>query len=55
MDHLVLLLWHSLLISVFFAFLWRTGKKERFGLFLKSFLIMALGSMALGWLMYWFP
>ena len=55
MDHLVLLLWHSILISVFFAFLWRRSPKGRLRLFLKSFLIMAVGSIALGWLMYWFP
>lgn len=55
MDHLALLLWHSLLVSVFFAFLWRPTREGRLQLFLKAFLILALGSIALGWLMYWFP
>ncbi len=52
MDHITLLLWHALLISVFFAFLWRNDPRERRRLFLKSLLIMVLGSVVLGWVMY---
>ncbi len=55
MDHLLLMLWHALLVSVFFAFLWRTARGRRWNLFLKTFLIMVVGSTALGWLMYPFP
>ena len=55
MDHLVLMLWHALLVSIFFAFLWRTDRKGRRNLFLKTFLIMALGGVVLSWLMYPFP
>ncbi len=55
MDHFFLLIWHALLISVFFAFLWRTDKKERINLFLKTFLIMVVGGVLVGWLMYPFP
>ena len=55
MDHLLLLLWHAFLVSLFFAFLWRTGRKERQMLFLKTFLIMVAGGTLLGWLMYPFP
>lgn len=51
MDHLLLLLWHALLLSVFFAFLWRYEARGRRRLFLKTFLILALGGIALGWLM----
>jgi hypothetical protein len=53
--HLYLLLWHALLVSVFFAFLWRTERRERRVLFLKTFLIMVVGGLLLGWLMYPFP
>ncbi len=55
MDHLLLLVWHALLVSVFFAFLWRKEPGERRRLFLKSFLIMVVGGLALGWLMFPFP
>lgn len=55
MDHLILLVWHALLVSVFFAFLWRTPARERLRLFLKTFLLMVVGGIALGWLMFPFP
>lgn len=55
MDHLLLLVWHALLVSVFFAFLWRTGRGERLRLFAKTLVIMVLGSIALAWLMFPFP
>lgn len=55
MDHLLLMLWHALLVSVFFAFLWRRTPRGRRNLFLKTLLIMVVGSTALGWLMYPFP
>jgi cytochrome bd-type quinol oxidase subunit 2 len=54
-GHLFLLLWHALLVSVFFAFLWRKNERERRALFLKTFLIMVAGGLLLGWLMYPFP
>jgi len=54
-DHLLLMLWHALLVAVFFAFLWRRSPKDRGILFLKTFLIMVVGAIALGWLMYPFP
>jgi hypothetical protein len=55
MDHLVLMVWHALLVSVFFAFLWRRTAAERRALFLKTFAIMAVGAILVGWLMYPFP
>ena len=55
MDHLFLMLWHALLVSVFFAFLWRSTSAGRRKLFLKTFLIMVVGSSVLGWFMYPFP
>ncbi len=55
MDHLVLMFWHALLVSTFFAFLWRTDRKGRRNLFLKTFLVMLLGGAMLSWLMYPFP
>ena len=55
MDHFALMVWHAVLVSVFFAFLWRSVSRERVRLFLKTFVIMIVGSLALGWLMYPFP
>jgi hypothetical protein len=55
MDHIVLLIWHALLISVFFAFLWRKEPRDRRILFLKTFLIMVVGGLTVGWLMFPFP
>lgn len=55
MDHGALLIWHALLVSVFFAFLWRRDKTDRIKLFAKTFLIMVLGGILIGWLMYPFP
>ena len=52
MDHFALLVWHALLVSVFFAFLWRSDGPARRKLFLKTFLIMVGAALALGWLMY---
>ena len=55
MDHVLLLVWHAFLISVFFAFLWRSDFRERRILFLKTFSIMVVGGILLGWLMFPFP
>ena len=55
MDHMFLLVWHALLIAVFFAFLWRRKARDRKILFLKTFLIMVVGGLLVGWLMYPFP
>ena len=55
MDHLLLMFWHALLVSVFFAFLWRRGWPERRKLFIKTFLVLFLGGVLLGWLMFPFP
>lgn len=55
MDHFLLLVWHALLVAVFFAFLWRSDGRERKILFVKAFLIMVVGAVLLGWLMFPFP
>ncbi len=55
MDHFFLMIWHALLVALFFSFLWRTARRERIHLFLKTFLIMVVGGVLAGWLMYPFP
>ncbi len=55
MDHFFLLVWHALLVAIFFAFLWRSDGPARRKLFLKTFLIMVGAALVIGWLMYPFP
>lgn len=55
MSHLVLMTTYAGLVSVFFALLWRRGRKEQARLFLQIFLGMMIGAILLGWLMYFFP
>jgi cytochrome bd-type quinol oxidase subunit 2 len=54
-DHLTLMFLHALLIAVFFTFLWKQEKRERFIYFWKVFGALLLGAIALGWIMYPFP
>ena len=55
MDHLLLMIWHAALVSMFFGFLWRKTKRERWLLMAKTFVIMVLGGVLLGWIMYPIP
>ena len=55
MSHLVLMTTYAALVSVFFALLWRRGRKEQVRLFLQILLGMMIGAILLGCLMYPFP
>ncbi len=55
MSHFLLMVVYSLLVSVFFAALWRRQRRAQVTLFLQLFLGMVLGALALAWLMYPFP
>lgn len=55
MSHFLLMVLYSLLVSVFFAVLWRRDRRGQVVLFLQLFLGMVLGGLALAWLMYPFP
>ena len=54
-DHFLIMTLYALLISMFFALLWRSEKRERVGLFVKLFLALVVGALAVAWLMYPFP
>ena len=54
-DHFLILTLYALLISLFFALLWRSGRRERVSLFVKLFLALVVGALAVAWLMYPFP
>ena len=55
MSHLLLMTLYALLISVFFALLWRRDRGQQLRLFMQLFLGLMLGGLAIGWLMYPFP
>ena len=55
MSHFLLLVLYALLVSVFFAILWRNEKRERIRLFVQIFLGMVGGALIVAWLMYPFP
>lgn len=55
MSHFLLMVLYSLLVSVFFAALWRRTLREQVVLFLQLFFGMVLGGLVVAWLMYPFP
>ena len=54
-DHFLIMTIYALLISLFFALLWRNERRERVALFVKLFLALVAGALAVAWLMYPFP
>jgi len=54
-DHFTLMTLHAILLAVFFAFLWKKDPAERKRYAVKVFLLLLLGAVAAGWLMYPFP
>ena len=54
-DHFLIMTLYALLVSAFFASLWREDGRERWKLF--GILVAALvgGGLAVAWLMYPFP
>jgi hypothetical protein len=54
-DHFLLMLTYALLVSVFFAVLWRRPRRDQLRLFLQLFFGMVGGALLLAWLMYPFP
>ncbi len=54
-SHFLLMVHYALLVSAFFSLLWKRGRQQRQRLFLKLFLGMVGGGLALAWLMYFFP
>ena len=54
-SHILLMTTYALLVSSFFALLWRSTRRGRTRLFLQLFLGMMAGGLLLAWLMYPFP
>ncbi len=54
-DHFLIMTIYALLVSAFFALLWRQEKKERWKLFGLLVASLVLGGLAVAWMMYPFP
>jgi asparagine N-glycosylation enzyme membrane subunit Stt3 len=54
-DHFIIMTVYAVLVSVFFALLWREERRERLRLFGILLAALVLGGLAVAWLMYPFP
>ncbi len=54
-DHFLIMTFYALLVSAFFALLWREGRRERWKLFGTLLASLVLGGLAVAWLMYPLP
>lgn len=54
-DHFLILAVYSILVSGFFALLWRESARERRLLFAVLLVALVGGGLAVAWLMYPFP
>jgi asparagine N-glycosylation enzyme membrane subunit Stt3 len=54
-DHFIAMAVYALLVSAFFALLWRDEKRERLRLFGILLAALLVGGLAVAWLMYPFP
>ena len=55
LSHFLLMVLYALIVSLFFALLWRRGRREQVKLFLQIFLGMVGGGLLVAWLMYPVP
>jgi uncharacterized membrane protein YfcA len=54
-SHFLLMVLYALLVSAFFAVLWRRERGARLRLFVQIFLGMVVGGLLVAWLMFPFP
>ncbi len=54
-DHFLVMAVYGLLVSGFFALLWRDSSRDRVRLFGILLAALLLGGLAVAWLMYPFP
>ena len=54
-DHFLVMTLYAVLVSAFFALLWRESRRDRWKLFATLLASLVLGGLALAWLMYPFP
>ncbi len=54
-NHVLLMTLYAVIVSLFFAFLWRRETRGRVRLFSQLMLGLLGGGILLSWLMYFFP
>ncbi|HEV7920406.1 MAG TPA: hypothetical protein VGR02_06400 [Thermoanaerobaculia bacterium] len=54
-NHIVLMFLYAAATALFFALLWKEEKRERVRFFVRVFLALFIGGIALAWVMYPFP
>lgn len=54
-SHFLLMVLYALIVSLYFALLWKRDRRGQLQLFLKIFVGMVGGGLLLAWLMYPFP
>jgi len=54
-NHLVLMFIYALATGTYFALLWKQTRRDRVIFFLKVFVGLFIGGIALAWAMYPFP
>lgn len=54
-SHFFLMMLYALIVSLFFAILWRRKGRDQVRLLLQMFLGLVGGALLLAWLMYPFP
>jgi len=54
-NHLVLMFIYALATGTYFALLWKQTRRDRVIFFLKVFVGLFIGGIALAWVMYPFP
>lgn len=54
-DHFLIMTLYALLVSAFFALLWRHERRDQWKLFGVLMVSLVLGGLAVAWLMYPFP
>jgi len=55
LSHALLMFLYALLVSLFFAVLWRRERRRQVMLFLQLLIGMVGGALLLAWIMYPFP
>ena len=55
MSHFFLMVLYAFVVSAFFSLLWHDDAPSRRRLFLKLFLGMVVGALAVAWILYFIP
>ena len=54
-NHIVLMFIYAVATALFFALLWKSSRRDRIIFFVKVFVGLFVGGIALAWGMYYFP